>query len=180
MDIEDKNDKIMEDEELVNVLNPIDYYTKKDLCKGCKFDETFLCDSKYAEGLVENYFKQYNIKIYVYQFDTKDKIKIINRIHSKELEHHRNGEYFALQSTNFHCGDACDCEGSKFRCWNFDQVSARSQPHCIKFFGLDLPDKYKKDNVAFILGNHCYKSKSMVRFITLDDSIDKTIKGKEV
>lgn len=141
---------------LIETLNPMDYYTEEDLCKECKYKHSFLCDKRYAEGIVTHYFQQYGIHIYAYDFSTNDLRKIIDKIHSKELEHHRNGEYFALQATNFHCGDSCDCQCDKTRCWHFDKVQSRRQPHCIKFFGIKLPEHLTKNNIAFILGNENY------------------------
>lgn len=139
--------------DLIEILDPLEFYTEKDLCVNCKFINSFLCDKKYAEGIVETYFKQYNIKIYVYDFKINNLRKIIDLIHNKELYHHRKGCYFALQATNFHCGESCECECSNERCWDFEKVPSRKQPHCIKFFGLNLPEKYQKNNIAFILSN---------------------------
>lgn len=139
--------------DLIEIIDPLQYYTTKDLCGDCKYKQTFLCDKKYAEGIKKHYLGQYNVKLYVYQFKTNNLMKIVEYIHKKEVFHHRNGSYFALQATNHHCGYYCDCDcPDKTRCWTV-KIKSRQQPHCIKFFGIDLPDKYKQDNIAFVLGN---------------------------
>jgi len=139
--------------DLIDTLDPLHYYTKKDLCGNCKYIKSFLCDKRYAEGINITYLEQYQIKIYIYKFISNNLRKIIDSLHDKELYHHRQGGYFALKSTNFHCGESCDCDCSTERCWEFERVPSRRQPHCIKFFGLDLPEKYKENNITFILGN---------------------------
>jgi len=141
------------DKDLIDVLDPMDYLTEEDMCANCKYKKSFLCDQRYRDGLVDTYFKLYGIKIYVYKFNINNLRKIIDKLHDKELMHHRNGGYFALKATNFHCGEAVDCDCSSERCWNFDKVPSRRQPHCIKFFGIKLPEKYQDNNIAFILGN---------------------------
>lgn len=141
------------DKELKEGLDPLKYLTEEDLCANCKYNKSFLCDQRYRDGLVDNYFKLYNIKIYVYEFATNNLRELIDKLHDKELLHHRNGGYYALKATNFHCGEAVNCDCSSERCWDFDKVPSRRQPHCIKFFGLKLPEKYQKKNIAFILGN---------------------------
>ncbi len=146
------NSKI-KDKDLIETLNPLDYITEKDLCGKCKYKKSFLCDKRYADGIKETYFKQYQTKIYVYRIISNNLRKIIDFIHNKELSHHRHGGYFALKSANFHCGESCNCNCDKERCWEFEKVPSRRQPHCIKFFGLDLPEKYKENNIDFILGN---------------------------
>lgn len=140
-------------EDIVDILDSLEYYTEDDICGDCSYKDSFLCDKRYRDGIVDTFFKQYDIKIYVYKFNTLNKRDIIDEIHKKELYHHRQGSYFALQCTNFHCGDSCDCECNSNRCWEWKRVPSRRQPHCIKFFGLDLPEKYQKPNFAFILGN---------------------------
>lgn len=143
-----------ENNNLLEIIPFEDILVKKDLCEeDCRFKESFLCDKRYAEGLKETYFKQYNIKIYVYEFKNKNLRKIIDLLHNKELYHHRQGCYFALKSANFHCGESCGCECNSIRCWEFEKVPSRKQPHCINFFGLDIPEKYKSNNIAFILSN---------------------------
>lgn len=146
-----------ENDYLLEIIPFEDILVKKDLCDvNCKFKESFLCDKRYAEGLEETYFKQYNIKIYVYEFKNKKLRKIIDLLHDKELYHHRQGCYFVLPATNFHCGESCECECSSVRCWEFEKVPSRKQPHCIKFFGLDMPEKYKSNNMTFILSHLKY------------------------
>lgn len=144
---------VNKEDNLLEIIPFKDILVKKDLCGDCKYKESFLCDKRYADGLLETYFKQYNIKIYVYDFKIKNLRKIIDLIHDKELYHHRQGCYFALQCTNFHCGESVECECSNERCWEFEKVPSRRQPHCIKFFGLKIPEKYQFNNIAFILGN---------------------------
>jgi len=138
------------------ILEPKDLYTSKDICSDCKYINSFLCDKKFVEGIKETFFKFYGIKIYVYEFKTNNKRKIIDLIHEKELYHHRNGCYFALKATNFHCGDSCECKCNKTRCWNFEKVPSRRQPRCIKFFKIKIPEELEKPNIAFILGNLDY------------------------
>ena len=140
--------------EPIVILDPLELHTEEDLCGNCKYKNSFLCDKRYADGIVDYFFKQYDIKIYVYEFNIKiTKRKILDFIHDQELYHHRQGGYFALQCTNFHCGESCECDCDKERCWDFEKVPSRRQPHCIKFFGLKIPEKYCKNNYAFILGN---------------------------
>lgn len=110
-----------------------------------------MCDKKFAKGIIDNYFKQYDIKIYVYEIKSNNLVKVVEELHKIEVIHHRNGEYFALQCTNFHCGEACNCDCPDNRCWKV-KIKSRQQPHCIKFFGLDVK-KYKENRFVFILGN---------------------------
>jgi len=140
----------------VDVLDPMEYYVEEDLCVDCKYDSSFLCDKKFTVGLVDNYFKQYGIKVYVYEFKSNNLKKIVENIHKKEVNHHRNGEYFALQCTNFHCGVACECDCPDYRCLKM-KIKSRHQPHCIKFFGLNI-EKYNDNRFAFILGNEDFKN----------------------
>lgn len=146
------------DDDLKEILDVFSFYTSDDLCEDCKYKKSFLCDKRYADGIVETYFELYDIKIYVYEFSTNNLRKIIDRIHDKELIHHRNGGYFALKATNFHCGESVDCDCNSNRCWNFEAVPSRRQPHCIKFFGINLPEEYRHNNIAFMLGNYNKKS----------------------
>lgn len=145
------------DKDLIDIIEPRNHFTRKDLCGDCKYKNSFLCDKKFVEGIKETYYKQYDIKIYVYKFNINNKRKIIDLLHNKELFHHRNGGYFALKATNFHCGESCDCECDKTRCWHFNNVPSRRQPRCIKFFMLDIPE-YEKPQYAFILGNLEFES----------------------
>lgn len=153
----------------IAILDSLEFFTNEDLCIECDYNnKSFLCNKKYATGMKEAYLKQYDIKIYVYKFPINNLRKIIDKIHDAELYHHRSGAYFALQCTNFHCGESCNCECSKDRCWDFKKVPSRRQPHCIKFFGLNIP-KYNKNYYAFILSNlesdniELYKPKKLVQ-----------------
>jgi len=146
---------MQKDKDLIKILNPLDLYTEEDLCGNCKYKSSFLCNKRFAIGVKETYLEQYDIKLYVYWFKTNNLMKIIELLHKKEVKHHRNGEYFALQATNFHCGEYCDCNCETERCWKI-KVKSRLQPHCIKFFNLKIPDDLKSKNIAYVLGNEEY------------------------
>jgi len=109
----------------------------------------------------ESFLDPYNIGLFVYKIrGHKDKRMIIDAVHSIELKHHRDGLYFALQCTNFHCADATNnCKCGPIRCWNFEEVPSRRQPHCIKFFGIDVSEEYRDDNIVFLLSDLRNKSK---------------------